>query len=62
MIGSWVISNNAVLKVLDIEHGVDDKAVVQFNNDKPKRVKINYGARPYIKVYGTRFYFDECNF
>lgn len=60
MIGSWTVSNNTALKVLDIEHGIEDKAIVQYENDKPRKVKIYYGNRDYIRVYGQRFYFDEC--
>lgn len=60
MVGSWVITNSDVLKVLEIEYDIEDKAVVQFNNDKPKRLKIYYDERPHIKLNGQKYYFDEC--
>jgi len=61
VVGCWPVSNSASLKVLDIDYGIDDVAVVQLNSNKPKKLKIYYGnARAFIKFKGTRFYFDEC--
>ncbi len=46
-----------------IEHGIDDYAWIRYPEEKPRRYKVQYtlsGARAFIRVYGRRFYFDEC--
>lgn len=47
----------------DIEHGFEDIATVyDYHGNKwnRHRVTINYGSRPYIRIHGQRYYFDEC--
>lgn len=62
IVGSWVITNTAVLKVLEVEHGIDDELTVQLNDDTPFRAIVRYDdeGRAYIYVLGAYWYLDEC--
>lgn len=62
VIGSWVVSNNAVLKVLDIEYGIEDELTVQLNEDKPFKAIVRYddNGDAYIYVLGAHYYLNEC--
>ena len=67
------VSSDGLVKVLDIEHGVDDYVLYQFKNDKVKRAKVHYEETednelfeymPYFKVGKLKYYFNEitrCN-
>jgi hypothetical protein len=64
MLGYWVISNNAVLKVLEIEHGIEESVVVQLNEMAPERVTIEHkpenDSDPSITVGEMEFFFRDC--
>ena len=57
-IGYWCDLMGIELK--DIEYGINDYAIIVIQEKSVHRVKIYYGKRPYIRIYGYRFYFDEC--
>ena len=57
-IGYWCDWMGIELK--DIEYGINDYAIIVIQEKSVHRVKIYYGKRHYIRIYGYRFYFDEC--
>ena len=57
-IGYWCDWMGIELK--DIEYGINDYAIIAIQERSVHRVKIYYGKRHYIRIYGRRLYFDEC--
>lgn len=61
-IGFWRELNGMELK--SIQYGIEDYAVVVAGvwgkESTVHRVKIEYGSKPYIRVMGSRHYFDDC--
>jgi len=61
-VGYW--SELGGLELKDIQSGIEDYAIVvsgAWSKEKTvHRVKIVYGDRPYIRLFGTRHYIDEC--
>ena len=57
-IGYWCDWMGIELK--DIEYGINDYAIIVIQEKSVHRVKIYYGIREYIIIYGRRLYFDEC--
>jgi hypothetical protein len=62
IIGVWTITNNAALKLLSIEFGIEDEARLQFNDRCPfvKPIKYDEEGDAYIEFNGWKFYFHEC--
>lgn len=66
MLGYWVISNNAVLKVLEMEwgHEAEETVIVQLNEMQPERVTIEHKPEndfdPSITVGEMEFFFKDC--
>lgn len=58
-VGYW--SDGGGVEVKGIEYGINDYAIIYIRLKKSvHRVKINYGIREYIRIYGRRLYFNEC--
>lgn len=61
-VGYW--SELGGVEVKRIEYGIDDYICCVSGTFAGKRqghrVKVNYGDRCYIKLYGRRLYMDEC--
>ena len=57
-IGAWAYGPS----VLQIQHGIDDYALIQFYGETARWLKIhtNTSGRSFIRSYGVRYYFDEC--
>lgn len=62
MIGYWVIGYDAILKVLEVNYGINDSLKVQYNNEKPLHAILLWDeeAKPFIEVFEERFYLDDC--
>ena len=60
-IGGWAVWGVwGGVEVKDIEYGINDYAIIVVNETSVHRVKIYYGKRPNIRIYGRRLYFDKC--
>ena len=57
-IGSW--QHGPYL--LQIQHAINDYALICFPNESAKWHKIQYSpsGRAFIRSYGWRYYMDEC--
>lgn len=61
MVASWVISNNAVLKVVEVHHDVVDTLTLQFNEEEPFPAIIYFDdVEPYVNALGARYYLSEA--
>jgi hypothetical protein len=62
MVAYWSVTNTAVLKVLEVEHGIEDTLKVQLNEDRPFTAIIHHDeeGEAYIFVLGAHWYLNEC--
>ena len=61
VIASLSICNGLSLNIYGIEYGIDDKIIVGYTDEVPRKNKIYYttSGKVYFKIYGQRFYIDD---
>lgn len=60
-IGVWAISNNFAVELLEINHGIDDEAVIRALDEVTSHIiEYNDEGDPYIEVGETVLHLDEC--
>ena len=64
VIGVWKISNAIRVKLLKIEYGINDTALIQYdNNEDAETCVIDYDKTEdacFIPVGENKLYFDDC--
>ena len=61
VIANLGICNGLLLSIYGIEYGIDDRVIVGYSNETPRKHKIYYNTsgKAYFKKHGQRFYLDD---